>query len=196
MAVDMFLNFESLDGESQDAEHRNEIDVLAWSWGMSQSGTTHLGSGSGAGRVMVQDLSLTKFIDNASMGLMRFCSTGKHATRATLTIRKSGARAHEFYVIVMNDVIVTSVSTGGSGGEDRPTENITLNFGSYKVTYTPQRNDGAAGDTIAWQWDIAANKEGAPAKKAAAKKAAAKKTKKAAAKKAAAKQAKKAAAKK
>jgi len=63
MAVDMFMKAGDIEGESNDAKHKGSIDVLAWSWGMSQSGTTHMGTGGGAGKVNIQDLSFTKYVD-------------------------------------------------------------------------------------------------------------------------------------
>ncbi len=69
MAVDMFLKLGDIKGESRDDKHKDSIDVLSWSWGMSQTGTTHLGSGGGAGKVAVQDATFTKFVDAASPNL-------------------------------------------------------------------------------------------------------------------------------
>ena len=40
----------------------------------------------------------------------------------------------------MTNVMVTSIGTGGSGGEDRLTENVTLNFAEVKVEYKPQNS--------------------------------------------------------
>ena len=159
MAVDMFLKLEGCKGESQDKVHKDEIDVLAWSWGMSQSGTMHTGGGGGAGKVNVQDLSVTKWVDKSSPVLMQYCSIGKQFTEALLTVRKAGGDDPlEYILITMKDVIVTSVSTGGSGGEDRLTENCSLNFSQYKVEYQPQKPDGSAdGGKIPWEFDIAAN---------------------------------------
>jgi type VI protein secretion system component Hcp len=37
MAVDMFMKIDTVDGEAQDTKHKKEIDVLSWSWGMSNS---------------------------------------------------------------------------------------------------------------------------------------------------------------
>ena len=59
----------------------------------------------------------------------------------------------------MKDCIVSSISTGGSGGEDRITENITINFGEFEYTYTPQKPDGSAGSALPFKFDIAANLE-------------------------------------
>ena len=58
MAVDMFIKIGDIKGESHDKGHKDSIDILAWSWGMSQSGTTHMGTGGGAGKVSVNDISL------------------------------------------------------------------------------------------------------------------------------------------
>ena len=130
MAVDMFLKITGKDikGESRDAKHKETIDVLAWSWGMSNSGTAHMGGGAGAGKVNVQDLSLTKYVDKASPPLALACCNGEHFKEALLTVRKAGKTPVEYIKITMKEVMVTGVSTGGSGGEDRLTENVTLNF--------------------------------------------------------------------
>lgn len=157
MAVDMFIKIGSLKGESRDKAHKEEIDVLAWSWGMSQSGTGHMGGGSGAGKVNVNDLSFTKYIDKTSCDLMLTCCNGKHHPEATLVVRKAGEQPLEYLKITMKDVIITSVSTGGSGGEDRLTENVTLNFAQVKVDYKEQTATGGVGATPTMNWDIAQN---------------------------------------
>ena len=95
---------------------------------MSQSGTTHSGPGGGAGKVNVQDLSFVHYVDKASANLMKMCCNGKHFEEATLVVRKAGEMPLEYMIITMKGGLISSVSTGGSGGEDRITENITLNL--------------------------------------------------------------------
>ena len=158
MAVDMFLDIEGeIAGESQDKVHKDEIDVLAWSWGCSQSGTFHVGGGGGAGKANFQDISVTKWIDKSSPDLMLYCSNGDHFPSAKLTVRKAGKEPLEYLVIHMKKVLVTSVSTGGSGGEDRLTENVTLNFAQVMVNYVEQTPEGTEGAKPEFKWDIAAN---------------------------------------
>jgi type VI secretion system secreted protein Hcp len=161
MAVDMFLKLDGVKGEAQDDKHKEEMDVLAWSWGMSQSGTMHTGGGGGGGKVAIQDVSITKWIDKASPVLMKYCSSGEQFKEGVLTVRKAGGKEPlEYLVITMKDIIVTSISTGGSGGEDRLTENVSLNFAEVKTEYQPQKPDGTAdGGKIPWGMDIAANKQ-------------------------------------
>lgn len=157
MAVDMFMQVGALKGESQDKVHPGKVDVLAWSWGMSSSGTTHVSGGAGAGKVAVQDLSFTKYVDRASTGLMLACCAGTHFSDALLIVRKSGERPLEYLKVTMKDVLVSGVSTGGSGGEDRLTENVTLNFGEFKVEYTPQDPAGTTLPAMTMGWNIVTN---------------------------------------
>lgn len=157
MAVDMFLKIGDIKSESSDSKHKGEIDVLAWSWGMSQSGTMHAGTGGGAGKVNVQDLSFTKYIDKSSPNLILNCCNGKHVDQAVLTVRKAGDKPLEYLKITMKKVLIASVSTGGSGGEDRITENVTLNFAEFKVEYTPQKPDGSGDAAVEVGWNIAEN---------------------------------------
>jgi type VI secretion system secreted protein Hcp len=158
MAVDMFLDINGVKGESRDKAHSQKIDVLSWSWGMSNSGSAHVGGGAGAGKVDVQDISVTKYVDSASPVLMKACANGSHFDKATLTVRKAGGTSPVEYVTIhMNEVFITAVATGGSGGEDRLTENVLLNFAKVDLYYTPQTEKGAKGTPIGFKWDIATN---------------------------------------
>ena len=156
MAVDMHIKIEGIDGESRKKDKEKRIDVLAWSWGLSNSGSMHVGGGGGAGKANVQDLSLTKFIDRASAALMLNCCKGTHLDSAELTVAKAGGtESVDYLVIKLTKVLISSVSTGGSGGEDRLTENVTLNFEKVEVNYQPQRDDGSKdGGTLDLVWDI------------------------------------------
>lgn len=160
MAVDMFLKISDVKGESRDGKHKDEIDVLAWSWGMSQSGTAHLGGGAGSGKVSVQDLSVTKYIDSSSADLLLACCSGKHLKEALLTVRKAGETPVEYVKVKMEEVLIASISTGGSGSDDRLTENVTLNFAKVSVDYTAQDEKGKAkSPALSMTWDIAANQK-------------------------------------
>lgn len=157
MSVDQFMKVGALKGESKDHKYKEWIDVLAWSWGASNSGSAHVGGGAGAGKCNVQDVSFTKYIDSATTDLLLATMNGKHFPDASLIVRKAGEKPVEYLKVTMTDVLITSLSTGGSGGEDRLTENCTLNFAKVKVEYTPQKQDGSPDSTKTITWDIAAN---------------------------------------
>ena len=140
-AVDMFLKMDGVTGgESQDEAHKGEMDVLAWSWGQSTGGAR-----TGRGRqppLCIQDLSLTKYIDSASPELIMNSVMGEVAPTAVLVLRKAGASPLEFLTLTMRNVTVAAYTTGGSGGEDHLTENVTLHFESMRGQYRRQKPDG------------------------------------------------------
>lgn len=156
MAVDMFMKFEGIKGESRDAKHKDEIDVLSWSWGMSNAGTTHRGSGSGGGKVDVQDLTFVKEIDKSSAALYKHCTMGVHIPKATLTCRLAGGEKPVDYLIIeLEKVLITSIQTGGSSGGDKTSETISANFGKFYEKYTMQEADGSSGTETEFKYDIA-----------------------------------------
>jgi len=157
MAVDMFLLLDGIKGESGDKTHKGEIDVLAWSWGLSNSGSFHQGEGGGSGKANFQDLSVTKYVDKASADLLYCTASGKHIPKAKLTVRKAGENPLEYLTFELENILVSSVSTGGSGGEDRLTENVSLNFAKIKMEYWTQGAKGAKGENGNFSWDIPAN---------------------------------------
>lgn len=158
MAVDMFLKIDGIKGESQDDKHKDEIDVLSWSWGASQSGSMHAGGGGGAGKVSIQDISVTKWLDKSSPLILKACCNGQHIKEMNLVVRKAGEKPLEYLKLKLSDCLISSVSTGGSGGQDRLTENVSVNFGKFQVTYTAQDKSGAAAGEVPFAFDIKANK--------------------------------------
>jgi type VI secretion system secreted protein Hcp len=157
--MDMFLKLDGIDGESTDSKHKNQIDLLAWSWGLTQSGTAHQGLGSGGGKVSVADISFDKYVDKATPNLMKFCCNGKYIKSANLYVRKAGGDTQvEYFKMKIEDVLVTSYHTGGDKDKlDRMVEHISLNFSKYVAEYTPQNADQTAGSPIPQGWSVAAN---------------------------------------
>jgi type VI secretion system secreted protein Hcp len=157
MAVDMFLKITGIKGESADAKHKDEIEVLAWSWGASHPDAVHSGGGTGAGKVAVHDLSISKHFDVASPALLLACCQGTHIPEATLTVRKS-APSFEFCTIAMKDVLITSLNMSA----DEPGgiwDSVSLTFGQVKVTYTPSSETGKARALVSAGWDLKQNKK-------------------------------------
>jgi type VI secretion system secreted protein Hcp len=149
-AVDMFLKIDGVTGgESQDDKHKGEMDVLAWSWGQS-TGEARTGRGKGPA-VCIQDLSITKYIDSASPELIMNSMVGEVAPTAVLVVRKAGESPLEFLTLTMRNVTVSAYTTGGSGGEDRLTENVVLHFESMQGTYRRQNPNGSPGQAFTFE---------------------------------------------
>jgi len=151
-ASDMFLKLSGIKGESQDSKHKDEIEILSWSWGMS-TGTGKVKRGTIAPQC-IQDLQLTKLTDSASPQLIMNGVLGEVAKEGTLTMRKAGKDQQEFLIIKMSDVLVTSYQTGGvSGNETNLVDNVTLNFSSISGEYKTQRADGSLSSPVFFQID-------------------------------------------
>jgi len=158
MAADTFAKLGDIKGESLDAKHKDEIEVLSFSWGVSNAGSMGYGSGGGEGKATFHDLSFTHKVDKASPVLMQACATGVHLKDGTITVRKAGKGQQEFLVIKMNDVIITSVTHGSAGG-DGASENVSIAFAKVAVEYKPQKADGSLDAGIHFKYDLKAQKE-------------------------------------
>jgi type VI secretion system secreted protein Hcp len=159
MASDIFAKIGDIKGESLDAKHKDEIEILSFSWGVTNSGSAATGSGAGSGKATFQDLVVVHNIDKASPDLMRACATGTHLKEATITHRKAGKGQQEFLVVKMNDVIITGVTHGGATGQPY-SETVSLAFAKVDLEYKPQKPDGSLDATVVFKYDLKANKEG------------------------------------
>jgi type VI secretion system secreted protein Hcp len=165
MAVDIFLQIPGVKGETTDTQFASvfAIDVQSWSWGMTQAGGAAMGTGSGTGKVNIQDLSLTKFTDRASPTLMAACCGGtaygtSASTPVVLTMRKSGGPKPLVYMqISLFNVTISSVTPATSSTNDLQTEQISLHFGAFQVVYTPQNAGGTGDPSVTMTWNVAGN---------------------------------------
>ena len=158
MASDTFAKLGDIKGESPDDKHKDEIEVLSFSWGVTNAGSMAFGGGGGEGKATFHDLSFTHKVDKASPVLMQTCATGAHLKEGTITVRKSGKGQQEYIIIKMNDIIVTSVTHGGSG--DGASENVSIAFAKVDVQYKPQKPDGSLDAGIHFKYDLKAQKDG------------------------------------
>jgi type VI secretion system secreted protein Hcp len=157
--ADMFLKLTNIKGESTDSKHKDEIEILSWSFGASQGGSSHGGTGSGTGKAQIHDLTITHYVDAASVDLLKHLITGKHIDEGMLIVRKAGGTPIEYLKIKMTQVFVTNISNGGGSGQDRITENVTLHFRKFTKTYTPQDDKGNAKPSFEHTWDVASQSE-------------------------------------
>jgi type VI secretion system secreted protein Hcp len=158
-AFDYFLRVDGIQGESADAKHKGEIDVLSWSWGETQPTPPGPGGGGGVGKVEMSDLTVVTRVSKASPHLLLACASGKHIKSAVLTGRKAGKGQQEFLTFSLSDILVSSYQTGGSGSVEPPMDSVSLNFAKIQVEYKEQKADGRLGETVKVGWDRKANKK-------------------------------------
>jgi type VI secretion system secreted protein Hcp len=158
MATDYFLKLEGIKGESKDSKHKDEIDLMSFSWGATQSGTASFGGGGGAGKVQFQDFHFVMRMSKASPLLLQSVATGKHIKEASLVARKAGGTQQEYLKIKFTDVLISSYQSGGSqGGDDIPVEQVSLNFAKINVEYADQKEDGSLNPATVASYDLKQN---------------------------------------
>lgn len=160
MAFDAYIKFEGgpkLTGESDRKGHEGEIAIMSFSFGASNPATISGGTrGAAAGRGTVSPFTIMKTTDASSPTLFQACMAGSHFPKATVTLNKSGGDASLPYLkYEFEEVYISAVQwSGSSGGDDRPMENLSIDFGSVKVTYSEQTETGSAGSQIIGKWNV------------------------------------------
>lgn len=146
----IFIKFDGIDGESNDANHGKWIEILSWSWGASNAGAA--GGGTGAGKVSMQDFHFTCAVSKASPKLFLACATGEHIPAVSLVFTRTLAdgKPVAYYQVTLSDVLVSSLAGGRDEGTpnrltDRPVEKVSLNFSKIEFKYLPYDDSGAPG---------------------------------------------------
>jgi len=159
--VDMFLKIEGakqgpIKGEASDAKHKDEIEVLAWSWGM-EGNNIH---GQATARMNMHQLKITKLVDSATTALMSSLRSNEVLKKAVLTVRKAGGQDPvEYFRITVEKGRVTSL-VAQSGEDDDPsrlTEHLSISFSKVNVEYVPQGADGVRRGAMTFEADILEN---------------------------------------
>lgn len=156
---DIFIKIEGIDGESKDAKHKSWIDVLNFSYSVSQSSSAFTGGGSGVGKASFDTLNFTHFVDKSSPNLFMYCALGKHIPKVDLSCCKSGGGSQEYMHVTLNDVIVTHVSPSGSNSETQVNEMVTLSYAKIKIEVKEQKADGSMAATVTGAWNVKENKQ-------------------------------------
>jgi len=155
-----FLKLDGILGESTDAKHKGEIQLLSFSWGSSNPVTSGSASGgAGAGKVSITDFHFAATTSQASPLLFLATATGKHLKTGLLTVRRKGRGQQEYLKIELTDVLVSSYQQSAGDGTV-PVDAASLSFSKIKYSFYPQRADGSLGAPVTAMWDLRANKVG------------------------------------
>ncbi len=157
--TDMYLQISGIPGESQDRDHEEWIDPIAFHWGVSRPGRQFPIEGRPPTPVAGHtDLTVVKRIDSSSPKLFLFCCSGQAIKQVILEIWKPGERPARILEYKLSDVIITSVKPVGSAvSTPYLMEEIAFNYAQIEVTYTPIKPDGTLDSDIVTRWDRQTN---------------------------------------
>lgn len=159
MPSDYFLKLTGIKGESPDHKHKEEIELISFSWGVSAQIAPGPGPGGGSGKAQFNDVQVLKRVSKASPALFLACASGQHIPEGTLTVRRSGGKDQlEYLKYKFTDVLITGFQESG-GDDDLPLDMVSFNFSRIEMTYREQRADGSAGAETKAGWDLKQNKK-------------------------------------
>ena len=166
MASNMHMKITGPDvpGESTDAGHTNEIELLSFSHGVSRNIGPRTTAGSGAtGHSNHGDMSIMKVIDKATPEIQKYICGGQQFGEIKITVDKTNAQGTviPYMVYTLSNVIISSSQISGGSGGDLAVESVSLNYDKIKWEYTATNPaDGSAAGTVPFTWDVGKNAVG------------------------------------
>ena len=154
MAIDTQIKFDGVEGESSHKDHKGEIEVLSWSWNVSNASSGGHAGGSGKGKAHPGDFTFMHIYDKASPVLAKNCASGKHFATVVLTARKAGEGQKDFLKVTMKEVFVTSLAPSG-GSEGDIVESVSASYKDIEFAYKPQDDKGGLGGEVKFGWNTA-----------------------------------------
>ena len=156
MVTNSYIKFDGIDGESTLKDHKGEVAVLSWSWGLTSTTGGFSGSGSRRGKAVPQEMRIVHRYDKASPMLAKQAVLGRALPSAVLTARKAGEGQKDYFKVTMKEVFITSVqdSEGGEGAM----EEVAMSYSEIDFEYRPQDAKGGLGSPVQFRWDIKAGK--------------------------------------
>lgn len=151
MGLDIFAKIADIPGESLDATHKGEIEVLSCSWGVTNP--VSAAPGSAVGRATFQHLTFVHKIDKASPLLLQACAESRHIQEAAITCRN--AQQQDYLLVKLNDIIITGVTAAGTSGQ-AASETVSLVFATIALQYMPQKADGSLDAGVSFHYNLVA----------------------------------------
>lgn len=158
MSVEILMKIPGVDGEALTKGHEKEIELGSFSMGASNPSNVTAGTGSGAGKVDLSNISVQKQLDLASAKLFQQCCAGKHFDEATIVCREAGGDAPvEYWTVKLKEVYIDNISWGASSGGGKPSESVSISFAQISFDYYSQDEKGAKKDKMSGGWNVKQN---------------------------------------
>lgn len=149
--INFFLKLDGIPGESKDAKHRDEIDILSWSLGTEHR---NYSANDGSASPHIKDIVITKNVDKASTQLFGAYANARGMNTLVITCRKGAMDQPEYLVVTCTDALVTSWNASGSHGDEPQGESVTFSFRKIVINYQAQQSDGTLGGVMSAEYDL------------------------------------------
>lgn len=146
----MYLFVEGIPGEVTETNHKEWIEVLAYSHNIQTP--YEVGTGRSAGSVEHAPLRITKMVDKASPKLYKECAEGKVIPLVELDFCMTNINRDVFYNIELQNVRIVSVQDFGVVSGDYPTETVSFTYEKFRWTYTEYDATGKPKGYVESDW--------------------------------------------
>src|SRR5512140_2909440 len=109
---EVHLNLGSVQGESSSKAHPNEIEVISFSWGLSNSAIRSAQGGtSKGGKVSVNEICLSKHTDKSTPLLVNAVASCQTFPTATISLSKStgGKKPEDYFTIKLTNAYISAL---------------------------------------------------------------------------------------
>jgi type VI secretion system secreted protein Hcp len=149
-----FLKIDGVDSEATQKGFEKQIKLASFNLGASNPVDMSAGGGRGAGQVQLSTFNVTKMTDKSSPILFQACCLGKHFKNAIISICKAGGEQAEYLTYKFDTVFIADISWGGGGGEDTPSESLSLAYTKVEMSYKEQDATGKVGTPVRASYNI------------------------------------------
>jgi type VI secretion system secreted protein Hcp len=151
------LNLGQIQGESNSAAHPNEIEVVSFSWGLSnaavrsaQGGTTK------GGKVTINEITLIKHTDKSTPLLFNAVATCQKFPKAIISLSKStgGKKPEDYLTVTLTNAYIGSLQLSSPSVGAMGTETIVINFQKIEMDYKLQNAMGILVSASSANYDL------------------------------------------
>ena len=146
-------------GESNLTDFKDKMELLSFSHGVAMQITGDISNSERtSGKPNHQDMTVTKYLDQASPVLNQSCCEGKPFPKVDIVIgRNESGKVVELMRYTMKNCLISSVSVGGGGG-DKPVETLTINYNQLTWNFTAQTPEASTEGNVNGKWNLSTNK--------------------------------------
>lgn len=160
MSFNLYLKIAGIPGDSTDDKHKDWIEFTSWSWALTNAMTPHaVGGGASAGRPDSSEIVVHKRLDKSSPLLLIACASGLAIPDASIECIRAGGDRNRFLTITLQDVKVTTFKPSAAIVADAPIEEVGLQCGRIRWSYTVFGAMGNLQGDLVGGWDFGTNQK-------------------------------------
>jgi type VI secretion system secreted protein Hcp len=156
----IYMKYDGINGAVTHKGHEKWIEVTSFSFGVGRGISTPVGSAADreSSAPSISEVVVTKEMDAASTELFKQSTAGADGKTVEICFVSTGDPGTTFAKYTLEDTLISGYSV--SGGGERPSESISLNFTKVMFEMTSHDDKNKADSPIRVSYDLATAKAG------------------------------------